>query len=614
MSPSIRLIFLVSIPVLFLASCASPPGMTKLEQPRTSDPSLALLFDPGELTPETEACLGQEDLAGAYRTDPTATIISLREGLKDGSSRQYRVALIELCSDQGDRLAKTEPLQAVGYHLAAAEFAFKAANSSQASAQRKHYRAVYNHSSGQVARILFESGHAWGKTITLQGPGKSYRLRSRMSGRHHVDPRQFDELDPAEYLELHGIELERIRREGMGSAMVGHRLGTPERRKENPLLPPIGMSMPVNATLEFSQGGSSVELAFHDLLDTEEARLAGKTQPLAADLTAPFGILMNHNMEHGAGWKGLVHPEEYLGKMGLFQLEPYRPEQIPVIFVHGLMSSPATWLHALNQLRADPQLRNRYQLYVFRYPTGFPIVYNATALRERIAAFQKQVDPNRSNPNLRNMIVIGHSMGGTLSNMQIRDSGDTFVDLAFTRPIDEVEGLTEKEKEGMKELVTYKANPDITRDIFLASPHRGSDGADNPLVALGSKLIKRTGSVMRSQSMEGVEGLTPIGRQFMEERPDSIYGLRPNGIGTTTMLTQKVRKGVKMHSIIARKNVKGPLLESGDGIVPYWSAHLDGVVSEKVVHATHTTINGNQDAIEEVGRILYLHGGLTPRR
>jgi pimeloyl-ACP methyl ester carboxylesterase len=601
-------------PVLFLTSCGSPPGMTLLDTPLTNGPILSALFNPDKLTPETQAYLEEQDLARAYHQDPSTTIIGLRKGLTADSSSQHRAALIELCSDQGDRLAKSEPNQAVGYHLTAAELAFPSASASQASDRNKELRAAYNHSSGQVARILFDSGHAWEKTTALQGPGKSYRLRSRTSGRHSVDPRQFDELNPAEYLEFRDVELERIRREGMGAAMVGHRRGTPERRQQNPLLPPVGMSLPVNVTLEFSKDGSKVDLAFHNLLDTDKAVIAGKTQSLSADLTAPFGLLLNHKVEHNSGWKGMVHPEEYLGKMGLFQLEPYRPDQIPVILVHGLMSSPETWLTALNQLRSDPELRNRYQLLVFRYPTGFPIVYNAMALRQRIAAFQKQVDPTHSNPHMRNMILIGHSMGGILSNMQIRDSGDTITDLAFTRPIDDVVGLSPKVKEGLKELAIYKANPDITRAIFLASPHRGSEGADNPLVVLGSKLIKFSRNITSKESIDGVEGLTPLGKKFLTHRPDSIHGLRPNAVGTATVLTQKVRKGVTIHSIIGRKKPSDPLLESGDGIVPYWSSHLDGVQSEKVVHATHTSINHNQDAIKEVGRILYLHAGLRPKQ
>ena len=150
------------------------------------------------------------------------------------------------------------------------------------------------------------------------------------------------------------------------------------------------------------------------------------------------------------------------------------------------------------------------------------------------------------------MIVIGHSMGGILTNTQIRSSGDSLAKLAFTRPIDEVEGFTAEEKEGLKELMLYEANPDITRVVFIASPHRGSDIAVNPIGRLGSKLIKAPKMILKTAQAQNVKGLTPLGQKVMTHRPDSIQGLKPDNPGTKAILAQKVRKGVKIHSIIGR--------------------------------------------------------------
>jgi hypothetical protein len=43
-----------------------------------------------------------------------------------------------------------------------------------------------------------------------------------------------------------------------------------------------------------------------------------------------------------------------------------------------------------------------------------------------------------------------------------------------------------------------------------------------------------------------------------------------------------------------------------DGIVPYWSSHLDGAKSELVVPSDHGA-HQNPQAIEEAKRILKLH-------
>ena len=77
------------------------------------------------------------------------------------------------------------------------------------------------------------------------------------------------------------------------------------------------------------------------------------------------------------------------------------------------------------------------------------------------------------------------------------------------------------------------------------------------------------------------------------------------------VLEQKVRQGVTIHSIIGRHNPKDAVEDSTDTVVPYWSSHLDDAVSQKVVHAKHTTITGNQNSNEEIRRILYLHAGMS---
>ena len=49
-------------------------------------------------------------------------------------------------------------------------------------------------------------------------------------------------------------------------------------------------------------------------------------------------------------------------------------------------------------------------------------------------------------------------------------------------------------------------------------------------------------------------------------------------------------------------------LTGDDGIVKYESAHIEGVESELVVHFGHS-VQSHPQAIEEVRRILLLHGG-----
>ena len=71
-------------------------------------------------------------------------------------------------------------------------------------------------------------------------------------------------------------------------------------------------------------------------------------------------------------------------------------------------------------------------------------------------------------------------------------------------------------------------------------------------------------------------------------------------------------EGIPFHSILGDRGKGGNLNRtepvSSDGIVPYWSSHLEGAESEIIIPSGHWT-NQHPQGIAEVKRILYLHLG-----
>ncbi len=610
MKANTSLYTLAVLQAVFLLSCASP-SVKKLNHPAGEASTLSALLDQGRLSPEARSYLKKQGLPEDYRKDPDSTVAGLRKHLTETPSDAGRMALIEICNITANRAERKNPKKAVAYHLAAAEAAI--ANgfaSSQVSSGHDKFIKAYNDSTEEVVQILFDSDVPWDDSVVYPGPDKKYRLNLRKSGSGIVAPDFYDDLYPADYLKFEDIKFERHITKGIGAALVGHREGLPERRKVDPFLASLGMSLPVNATLNFSSGGNRVELAFHDLMVTDSIRVAGHQLPLAADHSAPLAVFYDYAPKHNIGMGALMHPDEYADKMGLFQIEPFQPDQIPVIFVHGLMSSPRTWFAAFNQLNSDTALRERYQFLVFAYPTGYPIPYSAANLRRAIREFQQKYDPGYNNPAMRKMVVIGHSMGGLLASAQVRESGDAFTSKFFTKPIDQIEGFSEQQKTALKDLFVYSANPALTRAVFVAAPHRGSEIAVKSIGELGVALIKFPLKAVTATSIPVVDGMTELARTLLASRPDGIKDLEPYAPELMAVLEQKIRKGVIIHSIIGRHNPKDVVENSTDTVVPYWSSHLDSAVSQKVVHAKHTTITGNQDSNEEIRRILYLHAGI----
>src|SRR5213595_1763464 len=102
---------------------------------------------------------------------------------------------------------------------------------------------------------------------------------------------------------------------------------------------------------------------------------------------------------------GALRSAHYEKKTGLYFLQPYDPDRIPVVFVHGLISTPFSWVQTINGLQADPEIRKRYQFWVFAYPTGNPVLYSALRLREELAKVDKLY------PDHKGYVLVGHSMG-----------------------------------------------------------------------------------------------------------------------------------------------------------------------------------------------------------
>jgi hypothetical protein len=108
----------------------------------------------------------------------------------------------------------------------------------------------------------------------------------------------------------------------------------------------------------------------------------------------------------------MMRPQKYEQYTGLYMLEPYDPDRIQVIFVHGLLSIPQMWTPTVSTVESDPVLRGRYQFWVFAYPTGDPIALSALRLRESLAQVYQVY------PKTKDMVLISHSLGGLLSQMQ----------------------------------------------------------------------------------------------------------------------------------------------------------------------------------------------------
>jgi len=102
-------------------------------------------------------------------------------------------------------------------------------------------------------------------------------------------------------------------------------------------------------------------------------------------------------------------------------------------------------------------------------------------------------------------------------------------------------------------------------------------------------------------SFKPLEIADPAARQ-LNRVPNSVDTLAPNDRFVLAVNKLSLTPGIPYDSIIGDRG-RGDTPNSSDGVVPYWSSHLNGAQSELIVPSDHAAPR-NAAAIREVERIL----------
>ena len=227
-------------------------------------------------------------------------------------------------------------------------------------------------------------------------------------------------------------------------------------------------------------------------------------------------------------------------------------------------------------------------------------------LRESLQSAKKDVDPDNKDPALNNMVVVGHSQGGLLTKMTVVDSGNLFWQNVTKVPFNQAP-LDPETRDLAARAMFVKPLPFVKEVIFIATPHRGSYMASNPIVKFGNKFINLPGGLAKSAIQLGnLREPSLLGTPFT--LPTALDNMDASNPFIKTLASLPIAPGVRAHSIIPVRG-SGPIDDGNDGVVEYKSAHIDGVESELVVRSGHSTQSAPQ-TIEEVRRILYEHAGI----
>ncbi len=421
------------------------------------------------------------------------------------------------------------------------------------------------------------------------------------------DPAYFDTLLPAASLEIEGLR-ERHRRSGVGVPLVGLRETDPTRE---PHYPPEGITRPVTAVaLPDATGVSAVRLL--DPTRHAQVETAEGVQPLAADFTAPYALLLSRTRLERTKVLGALRPAEVDERAGLVLLEPYDPDKIPLLMIHGLVSSPLTWRELTNAVLGDDEIRTRYQVWHAVYPTGIPYLHAAADLRDRLRALRSDLDPDGGDFASDHLVVVAHSKGGLLAKTLVANSGSRLWDAAFTVPPSRLDASPEDRAE-MERFLFFERDPTVRRVVFVATPHRGSRLADNPVASLLASAITlpfRSKDPFDRVVSENSELLTPGFRgRNLAGLPTGPRALSDQDPLIGPLADLPIDPAVPFHTIVGEAEPGS----SSDGIVEHASSHQQGATSVLVVADDHG-VHQSEEAVAEVLRILRAHLEATEGR
>jgi pimeloyl-ACP methyl ester carboxylesterase len=340
--------------------------------------------------------------------------------------------------------------------------------------------------------------------------------------------------------------------------------------------------------------------------------LDGKTIPLESDLTTPLVRFLSSTGLKEFDLQGFINSDRLKPVNGIYLMEPYQPGKIPVLLVHGLLSSPITWVPLFNDLRSDPDVRSRYQFWFYLYTTGTPYLESAADLRAALPRLRAALDPRGEDAALDRMVCVCHSMGGLVSKLQVVDSGDDFWHLVSDQPLEELRANTQTRAQ-LQRAFYFERNPSIQRLVFICTPHHGSRLSPTLAGRFAAYMVR-----LPERLREASADLLAENPQLRLKRlPTSVDLLAPGNPALTILAARPAPPGVHFHSVIGdapRSSVLrhltqlyAPMRGSSDGVVPYSSAHLEGVDSEVIVPADHLTVHQHPLTIQEVRRILRIH-------
>jgi pimeloyl-ACP methyl ester carboxylesterase len=605
---------LIVATVFGFSGCSSAQFVVLREKPRNPLAEHLRLWSPAgpEPSPRTEEFLVA---SGATPSRDVRTLLQhTRRAVKQVATEESLHAAAELSYLTARQTESDDAQLAAELYLDAAQYSWQylTGNNNQRvrnpnAVEHRVTTDVYNSSVEGFMRLVNaerSSEHREGFSLPLTGRSIRFEVPQPSAWIH---PDQVGEIEFVSDYEVKNLRHRHVT-SGVGVPIMIHRQ-RPEPPSQLEEYYADGLRFPATALLRFptpqeQYSGTPIRLQIYDPRDSEGVVIRNTLVPIETDLSTPLArFLTNPDLELLDTF-AFLRPDKAKSLQGLYMVQPWDPDRIPVLMVHGLWSSPMTWMEMFNELQSHPVLRDHYQFWFYMYPTGEPLAFSLADLRDDLEELQERCDPLHRNEKLDQMVLVGHSMGGLLSYLLTVDSDDKLWNSVSETPVAELRADDETTSE-IERVFFFESDPSVDRIVTIASPFQGSRYANRftrwlsqAIVSLPTKTLEVTQLMSGLNSQQGWKNVfTPRTSLDSLAKESAVVNL----IGQTT-----TQDSVIHNNIVGVSRGLTPKWWT-DGVVTYRSAHRDDADTEITVTAGHSQVHRHENSIKEVTRALKDH-------
>lgn len=325
-----------------------------------------------------------------------------------------------------------------------------------------------------------------------------------------------------------------------------------------------GVLIPSGTSVDEVINTSHIDAHLYNPHRSDTIYILGSRYPLAGNFSASYALWLSENQLDSVGYLNLLRRQDQTVLPRLFMLEPYHPDKRVIIMLHGLASSPATWVSLTNDILSDDTLRQNYQVWQIFYATNLPILENRYQIQQLIDTAFAKTDPQGTHPASQHSVLIGHSMGAVIGRMMLSDTNliprldalatsDNDIEQDISKQLKRAFGSQQIEKR-----FALHSLPQVDTAVFISAPFRGTDYADRwftrairRIIHLPLGIVQTISTNLSSIASEGELANNPLGALYLQNGASQL-----SDKSSFVMLTQDIdiSPRITYHSIIANQD------------------------------------------------------------